>query len=675
MNIRQRIGSLPVISGVVFGLGIVASVLIATGALGRIDHVEAVEYPFLAAAKEAQGDIQAVTDQLLAAVAEGDATQLESAAKEAERVRGVLANIAAIPEHAAVGRQLQESFNSYYGLAARAARLMLGKEQGDSQSAVAAMQASLKELTPQVQKTVEDAQAGVSSELRSSATRVRAVLWLMIVVGVAVVLVLTITARRTTRAIWNQLGDEPEAISAAARRLAAGDITSEIAVSEGNHDSTMASMAALQARFRAVLLELNTVVDAAARGDLSRRVALEGKEGCYRDIAVSVNRWSQNSQAALKEVASLLGEIAQGKLPAPSAHRLEGEFGELQAYGENTVTVLRKLMEELNAAVGRARAGDFSKRIETHGMRGFQAELAEGINSVIQVTACGLADVSVVLEALAAGDLTQRASGNYDGAFGELAQHADSAVVQLGSLVESIRQCSQEITRVSQEITSGETGARTGATRSSLEELSATIRSNADNARQANDLAHHASTAASGGKNVVADVVTTMEGITTASKKISDIIHVIDSIAFQTNILALNAAIEAARAGEQGKGFAVVANQVGELAKRSAASARQIKNLISQSVSQVEAGASLATQAGKSMDEICGSIKRVTTFVSEMDQATQHTATLMDRTAGAARQLQLQARRLLEGVEVFKLESSARHVDFNIDGPAYGEVA
>jgi len=262
--------------------------------------------------------------------------------------------------------------------------------------------------------------------------------------------------------------------------------------------------------------------------------------------------------------------------------------------------------------------------------------------------------------ALAGGDLTKRESSDLDGAFGELVRHADSAVSQLGSLVSEIRRSSEAITSASQEISSGSQrgggGGRAG--QASLEQLAETIRSNADAARQANDLAHHASNAASSGKDIVTNVVSTMEGITDSSRRIADIIGVIDEIAFQTNLLALNAAVEAARAGEQGRGFAVVASEVRSLAGRSAIAAKEIKDLIQDSVHKVEAGSVLVSKTGAAMDDIYGSIKRVTVFVSEMDQATQHTATLMERTADAARRLEDQARGLLEGVAAFKLNNS-----------------
>jgi methyl-accepting chemotaxis protein len=210
-----------------------------------------------------------------------------------------------------------------------------------------------------------------------------------------------------------------------------------------------------------------------------------------------------------------------------------------------------------------------------------------------------------------------------------------------------------------------------------MEELTSTVKQNADNARQANQLAVSASGVAVKGGTVVSQVVDTMSAINASSKKIVDIIGVIDGIAFQTNILALNAAVEAARAGEQGRGFAVVAAEVRNLAQRSAAAAKEIKTLIGDSVDKVEEGSQQVAQAGKTMEEIVDSVKRVTDIMAEitvasqeqtsgieqinqaitqMDQVTQQNAALVEEAAAAAASLQEQASGLSEVVSVFRLD-------------------
>ncbi|MBX9870344.1 MAG: methyl-accepting chemotaxis protein [Burkholderiaceae bacterium] len=255
---------------------------------------------------------------------------------------------------------------------------------------------------------------------------------------------------------------------------------------------------------------------------------------------------------------------------------------------------------------------------------------------------------------------------------------------QLAQILHRVSDSTAMISNASQEIASGNldlssrTETQAGSieeTASSMEELTATVKQNADSARQANELVLSASSVAVKGRTVVADVVATMGSINTSSKKIVDIIAVIDGIAFQTNILALNAAVEAARAGEQGRGFAVVASEVRNLAQRSASAAKEIKELINDSVSQVDTGARMVDHAGETMDEIVRSVGRVADIMGEittasaeqtgeiehinqaivqMDESTQQNSALVEQAAAAADALQEQAQQLAELVNVFR---------------------
>ena len=290
-----------------------------------------------------------------------------------------------------------------------------------------------------------------------------------------------------------------------------------------------------------------------------------------------------------------------------------------------------------------------------------------------------------VAEAVAEGDLSQAISTQGNDEVSALMRALSVMQTRLSSLVKNVRQGAESISTASTEIAQGnhDLSSRTEAqasaleeTAASMEQLSATVKQNADSAQQANQLAMNASTVAIQGGEVVAKVVDTMKGINDASRKISDIISVIDGIAFQTNILALNAAVEAARAGEQGRGFAVVASEVRSLAGRSAEAAKEIKSLINASVERVEQGTLLVDQAGSTMTEVVNSIRRATDLmgeisaanreqatgvaqvgeaVTQIDQVTQQNAALVEEMAAAASSLQSQAQEMVEVVAVFKL--------------------
>ncbi|MDF3065060.1 MAG: methyl-accepting chemotaxis protein [Polyangiaceae bacterium] len=297
-----------------------------------------------------------------------------------------------------------------------------------------------------------------------------------------------------------------------------------------------------------------------------------------------------------------------------------------------------------------------------------------------------VAELRLVVEALAVGDLTRPMSGEFEGSFGVLKQQMNDTLTTLRDTVVRMDEASRAVANASSDISEGnsnlnkrtqEQSSALEETSASLEEMTATVKQNAANATQANQLAAGARDAAEKGGQVVGAAVAAMSAITESSKKVADIIGVIEQIAFQTNMLALNAAVEAARAGDQGRGFAVVAAEVRNLAQRSAAAAKEIKGLIQDSADKVDQGAKLVNRSGETLQEIVGSVKKVSDIVGEinaasdeqasgieqinsavtqMDKSTQQNAAMVEEAAAAAESMSDQARLLTELVSFFRVE-------------------
>ena len=396
------------------------------------------------------------------------------------------------------------------------------------------------------------------------------------------------------------------------------------------------------------------------------------------------------------------GMIEQLSSPLETTVELGGHIFDLVASpvknerGERVGTVVewadmtaeRNVEAEVDRVVAAAADGDFSQRIALDDKEGFMRKLAEAINRLSETTASAIEDVAGALGALAEGDLTRRIEADYSGLFDKLKTDANATADRLGKIVAEIVAGANEVANAAQEISSGtmdlsqrteEQASSLEQTAASMEEMASTVKQNAENAQQANQLSISAREVAGKGGEVVGEAVEAMTRIEDSSQKISDIIGVIDEIAFQTNLLALNAAVEAARAGEAGKGFAVVASEVGTLAQRSSEAAKDIKSLIVDSGAQVKEGVQLVNRAGASLDEILSSIKRLSDIVSEiaaasnqqasgieeingavsqMDEMTQQNSALVEESAAAARTLTEQSQAMRERMLFFRTEDS-----------------
>ena len=354
--------------------------------------------------------------------------------------------------------------------------------------------------------------------------------------------------------------------------------------------------------------------------------------------------------------------------------------------------VLAKMADEFQAAVGgivqAAVAGDFSQRVALEGTTGLVLNIGGAINTLCGNVEKALDDLVQMLGALADGDLTRRITAEYQGNFAILKDNANATAERIGGTIADIKQAAREVTNASAEISTSTTdlsqrteeqAASLEETSASMEEISATVKTNAHNAQQADESAGKAREVADRGGRVVAKAVAAMAQIEGSSRKISDIIGVIDEIARQTNLLALNAAVEAARAGDAGRGFAVVASEVRTLAQRSSQAAKDIKDLITNSNGQVQAGVGLVNEAGSALAEILESIKEVAGIVSgiaaasmeqatgieqvnkalaQMDEVTQQNSALVEENAATAKTLEHQSVAMDERVGFFRIGSA-----------------
>jgi methyl-accepting chemotaxis protein len=399
---------------------------------------------------------------------------------------------------------------------------------------------------------------------------------------------------------------------------------------------------------------------------------------------MNVNGELLESLTETHRVPVSLGELHMVIVITPVINERGERLGTISEWHDHTEEVL--VERELAAVVAAASMGEFGRDFNIHGKDGVMRLLGEGINQLMYTNKVSLDEISRVLGAITRGDLTETITNPYFGAFGELKESSNATVEKLRAIISQIKTVTDVINNGAKEIASGNNdlsqrtekqASNLQVTTATLRDLTSAVQTNAENAKKANQLSIKATEIASKGGTVIHNVIKTMDGINSSSRKIVDIITVIDSIAFQTNILALNAAVEAARAGDHGRGFAVVATEVRNLAKLAATAAMEIKSLIGESVEKIEDGSKLVAQAGETMDEILSSIKIVTMImgsitsasaeqsigieqvnvaINQIDGVIQQNAALVEQSAAAAESLEEQAANLAVTVEGFKLD-------------------
>ncbi len=535
-----------------------------------------------------------------------------------------------------------------------------------------------------------------------------------------------------TRYLDKRLGIDPYFAKGIAMEIAEGNLTRDIQVNEKDTSSLLYGMKHMQQQLLAritaerkaadetlrVKIALDNVSTGVMIADNDRNIIYVNQEvitmlgkadmeasrplatfSADNPVGANMDDFHQNPAHQAKILSSLTGNyeasvMVGGRSMVVIANPVINEQGQrlgtVAEWHDRTDEVIAE--NEVAVIVEAAARGDFSMRFDLDGKEGFLRHLGVDINQLMQTSETSLNEVVRVLGALSRGDLTETIDNDYSGIFGRLKNDSNTTVEKLKDIISQIKDATDSINTGTKEIASGnndlshrteQQAASLEQTAASMEQLISAVQHNAANARQADRLAVDASDIAGKGVAVVGQVVMTMDEINESSRKIGDIISVIDDIAFQTNILALNAAVEAARAGEQGRGFAVVAVEVRNLAQRAATAAGEIKDLISDSVNRVSEGSKLVSQAGLTMEEIVASIRGVTDMmaeitaasaeqssgieqvnqaITEMDDVTQQNAALVEQAAAAAESLEEQAQNLVVAVSSFKVDDSARFI-------------
>lgn len=507
--------------------------------------------------------------------------------------------------------------------------------------------------------------------------------------GIAAILISAVAAFLISRKISRSLSTAV----ACADDLAAGRFDRSIEFA-GTTESIrlLKSFVAVRERIRALLQAQVILARAHQAGAIDQTIDDSDFPGEYAEVVRQVNQVVTNHVAVEFQLIDIMRRYADGDFSV-DLPRFTGKKAELTTAADAVKGVLTQLAAAMDDIVNAAVRGDFSFRADETAFQARFGDMIKRLNRLMQVCESGLTESNRMFGAFARGDLTQRIDGDHQGMFAAVRDHANQTAERLAELTRGISASAVAVESASREIANGSTdlSERTASQAASLEEAAASIEAlttvlkhTDQSADQARRLSVQATSVAAQAGVEVEKVVMTMDDIAESSKRMSEIIAVIDGIAFQTNILALNAAVEAARAGEQGRGFAVVATEVRALAQRSASASREIRDLIVSSAERVGSGAAAAQRAGSTMTEVVSSVIQVADLISEisaasrqqsagidqvnqavggMDEITQQNAALVEQASAAAESLQGQAEGLVKLVAVFKLSSEAPQAD------------
>ena len=422
--------------------------------------------------------------------------------------------------------------------------------------------------------------------------------------------------------------------------LASGDFSREFHATTDDEIGQMVNRVTHVTRtVDSVTNEIEGLIDSIRDGQLDVRGEAGKFEGAYARLIENINKLIEAFVAPIEMTASYVERISHGDIPPPIDAEYRGDFNKTKHNLNMLAHTMSDLIEQVAGMTSAAKAGDLEKRGRPEEFAGAWSDLVTGINDTLDAVTSPLQEVSQAMSAMARGDLTYKSDMRYEGEFANLQTDINLTVAKLTDVINGIKASGDATTAVANEISIGNQSLRqrTDAQASSLRDtaqamndMTAAVKQNASSAQKAKQRVSEASEKAKKGGAVVQKAVRAMDDVNAASVKISDIISVIDEIAFQTNLLALNAAVEAARAGDEGKGFAVVASEVRNLAGRSATAAKEINDLIQDTVGKVEEGSRLVHESGQTLNAIVDAVIDVDDIVAQISESSQMQVTNID---------------------------------------------
>lgn len=683
MSIRAKVMLVPAAALAGFLLYALFSVMLARSNATTLDGFAQNTLPVLNSLAEARTDQVEVRSLFTQALGTSDEFLVEDAVAQSEQVAAELAAMG--KANPALAAQLETLSLQWADYVALARGTVMGQINGDIdiadlQAQAQAMQQAYDTFSTGLAALATERQGAFTAALGdASASANRAAM-----LGIGLVVLLAIVVILASIAVDQAIRGPIDRLRKVIADVSAGRFSSRIEVEGSDAIAMMCrDFQGLLGNLNSAIGETNEVLGAVARGDFSRRVEAD-LPGDLATLKQGVNQGADSVAGTMAALDEVMDAIARGDFAARMDASVQGES---RAKVDAAMGGLQSALAALRSTMAGAAAGDFSQRIDLD-LPGELDDLKGSVNRALESLDSAFHEIGATTAALAEGDLTRRATGEFDGALADVTGTLNRSLDHLQSALQGVAAAADEVGAGANEIARGnaDLSARTEQQASSLErsaanvvQLVSSISAAAENSRQTREITRSANERAQEGAEVVRGAVSAMAAITEATTRIADIIGLIDSIAFQTNLLSLNAAVEAARAGEQGRGFAVVASEVRMLAQRTTQSAKDIRGLIAVAGDRVAEGNDLVARSGKSLEQMAGSSEQIAALaaqasdsieaqsrglqdvsesIGQLEDANLQNSSLVEEVAASSTSLTDQADRLRAAVGRFVLSTS-----------------